>query len=274
MSLLEAIVLGIVQGITEFLPISSTAHLRFIPALVGWDDPGAAFTAITQVGTIAAVVIYFRHELVRIASAWLRGVGEPLRTLPFEARLGWFIIIGTVPLVVFGALFADDVETGARSLRLLAWAMIGLGILLLIAELTARHVRPLRSLRFVDAITIGLAQVGALVPGASRSGVTLTAGLFVGLRREAAARYSFLLSVPAVTAAGVYELYAEVVGATAVGVSVGPVIVATILAFIFGYATIAGLLAFLRRHSTLPFVFYRVAVGALILALLQADAIS
>jgi undecaprenyl-diphosphatase len=274
MSLLEAIVLGIVQGITEFLPISSTAHLRFVPALVGWDDPGAAFTAITQVGTIAAVVVYFRHELVRIASAWVRGLGRPLRTLPFDARLGWFIIIGTVPLVVFGAIFADDVETGARSLRLLAWAMIGLGILLLIAELTARHVRPLRSLRLPDAIVIGLAQVGALVPGASRSGVTLTAGLFVGLTREAAARYSFLLSVPAVTAAGVYELYAEVVGATAIGVSVGPVIVATILAFLFGYAAIAGLLAFLRRHSTLPFVVYRVAVGALILALLQADAIS
>jgi undecaprenyl-diphosphatase len=274
MSLLEAIVLGIVQGITEFLPISSTAHLRFVPALVGWDDPGAAFTAITQVGTIAAVVIYFRHELVRIASAWLRGLGQPLGALPFDARLGWFIIIGTVPLVVFGAIFADDVETGARSLRLLAWAMIGLGILLLIAELTARHVRPLRSLRLPDAIVIGLAQVGALVPGASRSGVTLTAGLFVGLKREAAARYSFLLSVPAVTAAGVYELYAEVIGTTAIGVSVGPVIVATILAFIFGYATIAGLLAFLRRHSTLPFVVYRVAVGALILALLQADAIS
>lgn len=274
MSWLEAIVLGIVQGITEFLPISSTAHLRFLPALVGWDDPGAAFTAITQVGTIAAVVLYFRHDLVRIVSAWLRGLGQPLRALPFDARLGWFIVIGTVPLVVFGAIFAGDVETGARNLRLLAWAMIGLGLLLLVAELTAKHLRPLRSLRLADAIIIGLAQVGALVPGASRSGVTLTAGLFVGLQREAAARYSFLLSVPAVLAAGVYELYAEVIGATAIGVEVGPTIVATILAFIFGYAAIAGLLAFLRRHSTLPFVVYRVAVGALVLALLQVDAIS
>jgi undecaprenyl-diphosphatase len=274
MSVLEAIVLGIVQGITEFLPISSTAHLRFVPALVGWDDPGAAFTAITQIGTIAAVVIYFRHDLVRIASAWARSLGKPLRAAPFDARLGWFIIIGTIPLVVFGTIFAEDVETGARNLRILAWAMIGLGILLLVAELTARHVRPLRSLRLKDALIIGFAQVGALVPGASRSGVTLTAGLFVGLQREAAARYSFLLSVPAVTAAGAYELYAEVIGATAIGISVGPTIIATALAFVFGYAAIAGLLAFLRRHSTLPFVVYRVAVGALILVLVQADAIS
>lgn len=274
MSLLEAIILGILQGLTEFLPISSTAHLRFVPALAGWDDPGAAFTAITQVGTIAAVVIYFRRDLLRIGSAWLGGIGQPLRGLPFDARLGWFIVIGTIPLIVAGAIFAGDVETGARNLRLLAWAMIGLGVLLLIAELTAKHLRPLRSLRLADAIVIGLAQVGALVPGASRSGVTLTAGLFVGLRREAAARYSFLLSVPAVAAAGVYELFAEVIGKTAVGIDIGPTIVATVLAFIFGYAAIAGLLAFLRRHSTLPFVIYRVAVGALILVLLQAGAIT
>jgi undecaprenyl-diphosphatase len=274
MSLLEAIILGILQGVTEFLPISSTAHLRFVPAIAGWDDPGAAFTAITQIGTIAAVVIYFRHDLVRIVTAWTRGLGQPLRALPFDARLGWFIILSTIPLVVFGLIFADDVETGARNLRLLAWAMIGLGILLLVAELTAKHVRPLRSIRLLDAIIIGLAQVAALVPGASRSGVTLTAGLFVGLQREAAARYSFLLSVPAVTAAGVYELFAEVIGKTAIGIDVGPTIVATILAFIFGYAAIAGLLAFLRRHSTLPFVIYRVVVGALILVLVQAGAIS
>jgi undecaprenyl-diphosphatase len=274
MSLLEAIILGILQGLTEFLPISSTAHLRFVPAIAGWDDPGAAFTAITQIGTIAAVVIYFRHELVRIAAAWVRGLGQPLRGLPFDAKLGWYIIIGTIPIVVFGAIFADDVETGARNLRILAWAMIGLGVLLLIAELTAKHVRPLRSIRLPDALIIGFAQVAALIPGTSRSGVTLTAGLFVGLKREAAARYSFLLSVPAVTAAGVYELFSEVIGETAIGIDVGPTIVATILAFIFGYAAIAGLLAFLRRHSTLPFVIYRVAVGILVLALLQADAIS
>jgi undecaprenyl-diphosphatase len=274
MSWLEAIVLGIVQGITEFLPISSTAHLRFVPALLGWDDPGAAFTAITQVGTIAAVVVYFRRDLARIASAWLGSLGRPLRELPFEARLGWFIVIGTIPLVVAGAIFAGDVETGARNLRVLAWAMIGLAILLLVAELTARHVRPLRSLRLPDAIVIGLAQVAALVPGASRSGVTLTAGLFVGLRREAAARYSFLLSVPAVLAAGVYELYAEVIGETAIGVDAGPAAVASLFAFVFGYAAIAGLLTFLRRHSTMPFIVYRIAVGVLMLALLQADAIS
>jgi len=274
MSLLEAIVLGIIQGLTEFLPISSTAHLRFVPALFGWEDPGAAFTAITQVGTIAAVLIYFRHDLARITIAWVRCLGRPARSLPFDARLGWFIVIGTIPLVILGAAFAGDVETGGRSLSLLAWMMIALGILLLVAEWTASHVRPLRSLRLPDAIVIGLAQAAALVPGVSRSGITLTAGLFVGLQREAAARYSFLLSVPAVLAAGIYEFYAEIVGETAIGISLGPAIVATILAFVTGYATIAGLLAFLRRHSTLPFVVYRLVVGALILVLLQADAIS
>lgn len=274
MSLLEAIVLGIVQGLTEFLPISSTAHLRFVPALVGWDDPGAAFTAITQAGTIAAVLIYFRRDLWRIASAWRRSLRQPLRAAPFDARLGWFILIGTIPIVVLGAIFSDDVETGARSLSLLAWSMIGLGVLLLVAEWTATHVRPLRSLRLPDALVIGLAQAAALIPGTSRSGVTLTAGLFVGLTREAAARYSFLLSVPAVFAAGVYELFADVVGATAIGIDVGPAIIATLLAFVTGYAAIGALLAFLRRHSTLPFVAYRVVVGVLILVLLQADAIS
>ena len=273
MSLLEAIVLGIIQGLTEFLPISSTAHLRFVPAVFGWDDPGAAFTAITQVGTLAAVVIYFRHDLVRIAAAWLRGLGKPLRELAFEARLGWFIVIGTIPIVVLGVVFAGDVETGARNLRLLAWTMIGLGVLLLIAEWTASHVRPLRALRLGDALFIGLAQAAALVPGVSRSGVTLTAGLFVGLRREAAARYSFLLSIPAVFAAGIYELFAEVIGETAIGISAGPAIVATVLAFVSGYAAIAGLLAFLRRHSTLPFIVYRVVVGILILVLVEAGSI-
>jgi undecaprenyl-diphosphatase len=265
MSVLEAIVLGIVQGITEFLPISSTAHLRFVPALAGWDDPGAAFTAITQVGTIAAVVIYFRHDLVRIVAAWSRSLGQPLRAIPFEARLGWFIIIGTIPLVVFGAIFAEDVETGARNLRILAWAMIGLGILLLIAEVTARHVRPLRSLRLPDAVIIGLAHVGALGPGASRSGVTLTAGLFVGLQREAAARYSFLLSIPSVFAAGSFELWRLIDGTTAVDAPLGQTLLATAVAFVAGYLTIGALLAWLRRHTTLPFVVYRVVVGMLLL---------
>ena len=274
MSLLEAIVLGIIQGVTEFLPISSTAHLRFVPAIVGWDDPGAAFTALTQAGTIAAVVIYFRHDLWRITVAWLGSLGRPLRGAPFDARLGWFIIIGTVPLVIFGTIFAGDIETGARNLRLLAWSMIALGILLLIAEWSATHVRPLRSLNIRDALVIGLSQTLALVPGVSRSGITLTSGLFVGLTREAAARYSFLLSVPAVLASAVYELFAEILGETAIGVSTGAVIVATVLAFVTGYATIAGLLAFLRRHTTLPFVVYRVAVGILILALLEAGTIA
>lgn len=273
MSLLEAIVLGLLQGLTEFLPISSTAHLRFVPALVGWDDPGAAFTAITQVGTLAAVVLYFRAELGRMAHAWAASLRDPSRRGDRDARLAWYVIVGTLPIVVFGAIFAGDVETAARDMYLLAAAMIGLGVLLYISERVASHVKPIDSLGMRDAIAIGLAQALALIPGTSRSGATLTMGLFLGLRREDAARFSFLLSVPAVFASGAYEAVALIDGSTAIGVGWMPLAVGTILAFLSGYAAIDFLLRFLRTHSTLPFVAYRIAVGALILALLGVGAI-
>jgi undecaprenyl-diphosphatase len=273
MSTLEAIVLGLLQGLTEWLPISSTAHLLVVPELVGWDDPGAAFTAITQIGTLAAVLLYFRRELVVIARSWTASLTDRERRGETEARLGWFIVIGTVPIVVFGAIFAGDVETAARSFSLVAWMMIALGILLLLAEVLARHRRPLESLRLRDAVIIGIAQAGALIPGVSRSGATLTAGLFVGLQREAAARYSFLLSIPSVFAAGAYEAWSLIGDRAAIGVSLGPLLLATAVAFVSGYAAIAGLLAFLRRHSTLPFVIYRVLFGITVLALLSAGQI-
>jgi undecaprenyl-diphosphatase len=266
-------VLGLLQGITEFLPISSTAHLLFVPELLGWDDPGAAFTAVTQIGTLAAVVIYFRTELVRITVALFRALRDPGARRDPDARLGWFIALGTLPIVFFGALFAGEVETAARSLSLMAWTMIGLGLLLLLAERLARHVRPIGSLTTRDAILVGLAQAAALVPGVSRSGATLTAGLFLGLRREDAARYSFLLSVPSVFASGVYELWGVLDDSTAIDVPLGPLLLATAVAFVAGYATIAGLLAFLQRHTTLPFVVYRVLVGIAILLLLNAGTI-
>lgn len=273
MSALEAIILGLLQGITEFLPVSSTAHLLFVPEFLGWDDPGSAFTAVTQIGTLAAVMIYFRHELVSISVAWVRGVRDQDGREDPDYRLGWYIVIGTIPIVVFGAIFADQVETGARSLSLVAWTMIALGLLLLLSEKLATHRRPLSSIGMRDAVVIGLAQATALVPGVSRSGATLTAGLFVGFQREAAARYSFLLSIPSVFASGVYELFALIGDTAADDVGFWPLLLGTATAFVAGYATIAWLLSFLQTHTTIPFVIYRVALGSLVLALLAAGAI-
>src|SRR3954471_20314657 len=253
MSLFEAIVLGIVQGLTEFLPISSTGHLRIVPAFVGWDDPGSAFTAVIHLGTTAAVLIYFREDLWRIAQAWLGsfrtlrsgrgggGVGRAQpgsaaaqpgtasaqpgtarveqgpagaqestaraeqgparsgwRALSTDARLGWYIVLGTIPIGIFGLAFKHDIEHGARSLYLIGTVLIVFGLVMLAADRTARQTRALEDMAPRDGLLVGAAQALALVPGVSRSGATIAAGLFAGLTREAAARYSFLLSTPAI----------------------------------------------------------------------------
>jgi undecaprenyl-diphosphatase len=270
-SALEAIVLGIVQGLTEFLPISSTAHLRIVPAFAGWEDPGAAFTAVTQLGTMAAVLLYFRQDLWRIARATLRAVRDPAARSSLDARLGFYILIGTIPIGVFGLLFSDQIETGARSLTLIGCTLIVLGLLLLLAEKLASHERELDSFTARDGILMGFAQAAALVPGVSRSGATLTMGLFLGFERRAAARYSFLLSVPAVVLSGVFELRHIGEGEHA---SFAATAIATVAAFVVGYASIAFLLRWLGNHSTAIFVVYRVALGALVLALVAAGAIS
>src|SRR5215210_980306 len=205
LSAFQAIVLGIVQGLTEFLPISSTAHLRIVPAFLGWGDPGAAFTAVTQLGTMAAVLLFFRAELWRIARAWLRSLRRPELRSQLDARMGWYIVLGTIPIGVFGLVFADQIESGARDLYLIGATLIVLGLVLLLAERVARRDRPIEDITRRDGILIGLAQACALVPGVSRSGATITAGLFLGFDRAAAARYSFLLSVPAVVISGVFE---------------------------------------------------------------------
>jgi undecaprenyl-diphosphatase len=272
-SLLEAVVLGIVQGLTEFLPISSTAHLRIVPAFAGWEDPGAAFTAVTQLGTMAAVVIYFRHDLARITRAWLRSIGQPELRGELDARLGWYIVLGTVPIGIFGILFKDQIETGARDLYLIGVALIVLGLILLLAEKVGSHDRPLDQIRTRDGFLIGFAQALALIPGVSRSGATITAGLFMGLERAAAARFSFLLSVPAVVLSGMLELGTILSGEEEGGDSLGALLVATFFAFISGYAAIAFLLRFLERHTTAIFVAYRVALGALVLVLVSAGTI-
>jgi undecaprenyl-diphosphatase len=271
MDALQAIVLGIVQGLTEFLPISSTGHLRIVPAFLGWEDPGAAFTAVTQLGTMAAVLLYFREDLWRIVTTWLRSLREPELRGTLDARMGWYIGLGTIPIAIFGFIFKDQIEEGARSLYLIGTTLIVLGLLLLLAEKVATHERPLELINRRDAIVIGFAQACALVPGVSRSGATLTAGMFLGFDRTSAARYSFLLSVPAVVLSGLFEL--RKIGDEG-GAGFVPTAIATLLAFIVGYATIAFLLRWLTSHSTAIFVAYRVALGALVIALTAAGAIS
>jgi undecaprenyl-diphosphatase len=271
MDAFEATVLGIVQGLTEFLPISSSAHLRIVPAFAGWEDPGAAFTAVTQLGTMAAVLLYFRRDLVEIARGWLRGLRDPAHRGTLESRMGWYLIIGTIPIGIFGIAFSDQIETGARSLTLMGITLIVLGLLLLLAEKVAKHDRSVEDLSWRDGILIGLAQSAALVPGVSRSGATLTAGLLLGMERAAAARFSFLLSVPAVVLSGLYQLR-DIGGEGAVGAV--PTAIATLFAFVSGYAAIAFLLKFLATHTTGVFVAYRVVLGAVVLALVGAGVIS
>ena len=274
MDLLQAIVLGIVQGLTEFLPISSSGHLRIVPAFMGWEDPGAAFTAVIQLGTMAAVVLYFRADLWRITTAWLASLRDRSRRSELDARIGWYLIFGTIPICIFGFTFSHQIENGARSLYLIGTTLIVLGVVLLIAEKLSTRERALESLTRRDAIVIGFAQALALVPGVSRSGATITAGLFLGFDRVAAARFSFLLSVPAVVLSGLFELRGVLDGSAEGSVGLGPTAVATLLAFVSGYASIAFLLKFLTTHTTAVFVAYRIVLGAAVLVLAATGTIA
>jgi undecaprenyl-diphosphatase len=271
MDAFQAIILGIVQGLTEFLPISSTAHLRLVPAFAGWDDPGTAFTAVVQLGTMAAVLLYFRNDLWNIARAWLRSLRDPSVRGTLDARLGWFLIVGTIPISILGLAFKSKIETDARQLVLIGIALIVLGLFLELGEKVGRKERDVESLTMKDGILIGFAQACALVPGVSRSGSTITAGLLLGLTREAAARYSFLLSVPAVVLSGLFEL--KDVGSGG-GAGAIPTIIATIFAFIVGYASIAWLIKYLTKHPVTIFVIYRVVLGVVVLALVAGGALN
>jgi undecaprenyl-diphosphatase len=270
MNALQAIVLGLVQGLTEFLPISSSGHLRIVPAFFGWDDPGAAFTAVIQLGTMAAVLLYFRADLWRIAVAWLRSLREPAMRGDLDARMGWYIILGTIPIGVLGLVFKDPIETKFRNLELIGTTLILFGLVMLFAEARSRRDRSLREITRRDGLLIGLAQALALVPGVSRSGATISAGLLLNFDRAAAARYSFLLSVPAVVLSGLFELRHAGEG----NLPIGATVIATLLAFVTGYASIALLLRYLARHSIAVFVAYRVVLGAIVLALAAAGTIS
>lgn len=271
MSTLEAIVLGLVQGLTEFLPISSSGHLRIVPAMVGWDDPGTAFTAVIQLGTMAAVLLYFRADLWRIARAWLSELRVPFAERSTDANLGWFIVLGTIPISIFGIIFSSQIESGARSLYVIGSMLIAFSLVMLAAEHYGKREREITSMNGRDGLFIGLAQALALIPGVSRSGATISAGLLRNFDRAAAARYSFLLSVPAVVLSGLYQL--KDIGGDG-GASTGATIVATLVAFASGYAAIAWLLRYLAHHSLNIFVAYRIPLGILVIALAASGAIS
>jgi undecaprenyl-diphosphatase len=347
MTELQAVILGVVQGVTEFLPISSTAHLKIVPALLGWKDaagepldPGAAFTAVTQWGTWLATVIYFRHDLARILLAWWRGLVSGRPFAEQDSRLAWMIAAGTVPIVAFGLLLRKWIKQEFRSNYVIAWALIGLAVLLVVAELVAawrrkrfaaqateplkadtpvetseaiqtsgnlapvppivpaaagnvtqqsdlnRHPpQPARSIAipaekdlehvgWFEALFIGFAQAVALVPGASRSGVTITGALFAGLDRPTAARFSFLLSLPAIFGAGLYSLYKDWNELTASRSESVNLILATVVAGLVGYASIALLIRYLRTHNTAVFIIYRIALGVALLVMLSRGLIA
>lgn len=270
--LLKAVVLGIIQGLTEFLPISSSAHLRIFPELFGWGDPGAAFTAVIQIGTELAVLIYFRKDIWRIGTAWVRSLFQAEYRGTFDARMGWFIIIGSLPIVVLGVLLKDLIERDFRNLWIVGCTLIVMGVVLGIADRVGRTDRPLGKLTLKDAVLMGGAQALALIPGVSRSGATISMGRFLGFEREAATRFAFLLAIPAVVGAGLFELKEIPHGHNDFGW--GPTIVATVVSFVVGYAAIAWLLRYVSTNSYTPFVIYRIALGATTLILLGAGVLT
>src|SRR6476619_3515479 len=281
MGLLEIIVLAVVQGLTEFIPVSSTAHLRIVPALVGWSDPGAAFTAVLQIGTLAAVVSYYWRDIIRIAAAMIADLRRGKLATTQDAWLGWMIVLGTLPIVVVGLLFRHQIKSELRSLYVMSAALAGVALLLGIAELIMRrreaagmHGRNVDQVGWRDAVVVGVAQAAALVPGTSRSGATILGGLMCGLTRETAARFSFLLSIPSVFAAGVFELIEARDELMASSHDVAKLVVAIVIAGIVGYATIPWLLAYLRRRTTFVFIVYRLILAAVLFYLLFSGRIA
>ncbi len=270
-SWLEVIVLGLVQGLTEFLPISSSAHLRIVSEVFFGNDPGAAFTAVSQLGTEAAVIVYFARDIGHLVAVWFRGFrDEQVRADP-DYKIAWLVIVGTIPIGILGVLFKDQIVTVARNLWLIATTMVVFGALLGLAERFGRQRMELRQMKPADGVILGFAQALALIPGVSRSGGTITAGLFLGLTRTAAVRYSFLLAIPAVVAAGLFTL-------PDIGAGDGPsgiqMLVATVIAFVVGYAVIALLLRYVARHSVYVFVWYRLALGIVLFVALGAGWLS
>lgn len=271
---LDATILGLVQGLTEFLPVSSSAHLRILGEfLPSGADPGAAFTAITQIGTELAVVLYFRRDIARIVSAWInRTLTRNEKGDAADARMGWLIILGSLPIILLGLLFKDAIETGLRNLYITATALIVFGIILGIADRVGSKIRQLDSLTWKHGLLFGMAQAMALIPGVSRSGGTITAGLLMGYTREAAARYSFLLAIPAVFGSGFYQLFKSLGHENPVGWA--ETFLATVVAFVVGYVVIVFFLKLVSTKSYMPFVWYRILIGLGIILLLVAGVLS
>ncbi|GAA3728947.1 undecaprenyl-diphosphate phosphatase [Salinactinospora qingdaonensis] len=266
MSLLEALILGIVQGLTEFLPISSSGHLRVVAAFAGWPDPGAAFTAVSQIGTELAVLVYFRNKVWSILSTWFRSLVNKELRRDINARMGWYVIIGTIPIGVTGLLLEEQIDSVFRDLRLVALTLIVFGVFLGMADRYTRKRRELTELTAGRGIVYGLFQTLALIPGVSRSGATVTGGMLLGFRREAAAEYAFLLAMPAVFASGFYKLF-DIGGNEYAGW--GATFLGTAVALVVGYAVIAWFMRFISTNSFMPFVYYRIALGILILTLVS-----
>jgi undecaprenyl-diphosphatase len=269
LSMFQAIVIGIVEGLTEFLPVSSTAHNELVPQLLGWGDPGAAFSAVIQLGPIVAILAYFGRDIIQ----YLRGI---VRTkTPFgipsedtDARIGWFALIGSLPIMVVGLALKDQIEGSFRSLYVVAWAFIIFGVVLFVAERKSRMDRDLKDITLIDSLFIGIGQCFALIPGTSRSGATLSAAFVRNIDRDSATRFSFLLSIPALTAAGLYELYKEVIKPKAYE-HIVPFAVGTVVAGITAFLVIHWFLGYIRKHNMNIFIVYRIVVGILILILLQ-----
>jgi undecaprenyl-diphosphatase len=273
MDYFDAVVLGIVEGLTEFLPVSSTGHLTIAEKALGLDvdDPAVtAYTAVIQMGAILAVVVYFARDIARIASAWVRGLFDAELRGTLDHRMGWYVIVGTVPVGIVGLLLRDVIKNDLRSLWVVAIALIGWSAVMWAAERAARQKRTEKQLNLTDALVVGIVQCVSLVPGVSRSGATISAGLFRGLDRVTATRVSFFLSIPALLAAGLFELKDALGGS----ISVGETLVGTVVAFVVAYASIAWLLRFVAHHPITWFVPYRVALGAVLLALLATNVIS
>ncbi len=270
----QSIVLGAVQGLTEFLPISSSAHLRIVSELWFHDDAGASFTAVSQLGTELAVLVFFAKDIGRIIAAWFAGLRNPARR-GLDYRVGWYVIFATIPIVVLGFIFTDQIRTVGRNLWLISIMLILFSFVFVIAERFATQRRGLDQLSRTDAIVMGLAQCLALIPGVSRSGATASAGLFLGLNREAAFRFSFLIAIPAVVGSGVYSLKdAFEPSDQGLQASGGQIVLATVIAFVVGYAAIAWLLRFVSDHSMNWFAGYRIILGVTMLALLATGVVS
>ena len=275
MSWLQTIVLGLTQGLTEFLPVSSSGHLRIVSEIWFSGDAGASFTAVTQLGTEAAVLVYFWGDIVRIVRGWFLGVRRPEHRKDLDYRIGWYVIIATIPILLIGYLLKDEIRTGARNLWLVATMLIVFSFVIVAAERFGTKQRTIEQLDARTGIAMGLSQCLALIPGVSRSGATSSAGLFLGMERAAAVRFSFLLAIPSVLASGLYSL-PDAFKPSGDGMNAsGPqLIVATVIAFVVGYASIAWLLGFVSKHSLNWFVGYRIIVGVIVLGLLGGGVIS